>query len=405
MSEAIVILWLEGVAPDRLRALPTARALAARGATARLTPLPLVEVTNCSYQTLTGLGSGKLGHFDAVRPFAYEAREDAETPEGAWRRLLPDLVRAGGRTAAQIDVPVADALAALEDASSDCALARLRGAGDASDETLNAIIEQCAGRAGADGHILLLTDAWSPPPQRLVNINNFLADVGLLEHASNGQSDEIVWPETLAYGLGAGQVWLNLCGREPEGAVEAGREADEVRATLIDLLLHEWRDPATGEPVVAQALTKEEAYSGEHVFKAPDIVVVYRQGYAPSPHARALQLDEASVLPGDPPAATNGSDAHAISADFPAARLIGCGPALAPGADATGRLIDVVPSVLYLLGLPIPRHLDGQALTALFSTSYRERTPLVEAVDDATTLTEDDEDIIVGRLQALGYLG
>ena len=71
----------------------------------------------------------------------------------------------------------------------------------------------------------------------------------------------------------------------------------------------------------------------------------------------------------------------------------------------TGRLIDVAPSVLYLLGLPIPRHLDGQVVTALFSPSYRERTPLVEAADDAATLTEDDEDIIVGRLQALGYLG
>ena len=404
MGDALAILWLEGVMPDRLRALPSARTIAARGVTAWLAPMPLAEATNCSYQTLTGLGSGKLGRFDAVRPVAYEARADTETPEGAWRRLLPDLVRAGGRTAAHLDVPVAGALAALEDTSADCMLARLCGAGDASDETLDAIIEQCAGRVGADGHVLVLTDAWSPAPHRLVNVNNFLADVGLLERASDGQSGEIVWPETLAYGLGAGQVWLNLRGREPEGAVEAGREADDVRATLIDLLLHEWRDPATGEPVVAQALTKEEAYSGEHVFKAPDLVVVYRQGYAPSPRARALQLDEASVLPGDQPTRPDESDSRAND-DYPAARLIGAGPALAPDGEATGRLIDVAPSVLYLLGLPIPRHLDGQVMTALFSPSYRERTPLVEAADDAATLTEDDEDIIVGRLQALGYLG
>ena len=404
MGDALAILWLEGVMPDRLRALPSARTIAARGVTAWLAPMPLAEATNCSYQTLTGLGSGKLGRFDAVRPVAYEARADTETPEGAWRRLLPDLVRAGGRTAAHLDVPVAGALAALEDTSADCMLARLCGAGDASDETLDAIIEQCAGRGGVDGHVLVLTDTWSPAPHRLVNVNNFLADVGLLERASDGQSGEIVWPETLAYGLGAGQVWLNLRGREPEGGVEAGREADDVRATLIDLLLHEWRDPATGEPVVAQALTKEEAYSGEHVFKAPDLVVVYRQGYAPSPRARALQLDEASVLPGDQPTRPDESDSRAND-DYPAARLIGAGPALAPDGEATGRLIDVAPSVLYLLGLPIPRHLDGQVMTALFSPSYRERTPLVEAADDAATLTEDDEDIIVGRLQALGYLG
>ena len=396
-SGKIDILWFEGVAPERLRALPAVREMAARGVDARLTPLPLAEATTCYYQTLTGLGSGKLGRFDAVRAVAYTAREEADAPEGAWRRTLPDLVRAGGRTAAQLDVTVDEALAALVDNQADCALARIHGAGNADDATLDAIVRQRIERAGPAAHLLILSDVCDPAPRRLVNVNNFLADVGLLEREVDGPSQRIAWPETLAYGLGAGQVWLNLRDREPEGVVTPGSEADEVRATLKDLLLNEWRDPDTGEPVVTRALTREEAYTGEHVFRAPDLVVVYRQGYAPSPHARALALDEASVLPGDPSASPGD--------DEPSACLIGAGPSLTSDARATGRLVDVVPSVLYLLGLPIPHHLDGQVMTALFSPAYRERTPVVQATSDATPLSEDEEDVIVGRLQALGYIG
>lgn len=395
--ETLDIFWLEGIAPERLRALPAVQALAARGVDARLTPMPLAEATNCYYQTLTGLGSGKLGRFDAVRPVAYTARAEANAPEGAWKRALPDLVRAGGRTAIELDGPVQEALDASTDAQVDCTLARIRDAGRCDDGMLDAIIRRCSDHIGSAGHVVLITDVWNPPPHRHVNVNNFLADVGLLECAPDGQSERIVWPETLAYGLGAGQLWLNLRGREPQGAVAPGSEADEVRATLIDLLLNEWRDPETGDPIVAQALTKEEAYTGEHMFNAPDLVVVYRPGYAPSPRARALALDEASVLPGE--SNTSGSD------QSPAACLIGAGPALTSGAEVAGRLIDVVPSVLYLVGLPIPRHLDGQVMAALFSPAYRERTPVVHATGDATTLSEDEEDVIVGRLQALGYIG
>ena len=396
MGDEIDILWFEGVAPERIWTLPSVRALAARGVAARLEPLPLAEATNCYYQTLTSLGSGKLGRFDATRPDAYAARDEADTPEGAWRRGLPDLVRVGGRTAARIDVAIDEAPDALMEAHADCVLARLHDAGDSDDETLDAIVRGCVERAGPEGHVIILTDISNPLPRRLVNVNNFLADVGVLEREPDGSSGKIAWPETLAYGLGTGQIWLNLRGREPKGVVTPGREADEVRATLRDLLLDEWRDPENGEPVVAQALMKEEAFTGEHVFKAPDLIVVYREGYAPSPHARALELDEASVLPGDSAAPESGAS--------PAACLIGAGPALASGAEAAGHLVDIVPSLLYLLGMPIPHHMDGHVLTALFSPAFQEKTPVIQAASDST-LSADEEDVIVGRLQALGYIG
>jgi hypothetical protein len=411
MGDSMYVLWFEGIAPERLQELPAAPAIATQGVDVRLVPLPLVEAANCYYQALTGIGSGKSGRFDAVHPIAYKAQTDAATPEGAWQRLLPDLVRAGQRSATLLETDAEHAAYALENATEECVLLRLRDAGRASVDALDAIVRQGVDRAGDAGHIIVLTDVWTPPPRRLVNVNTFLKDAGVLETgpgASPGR--RIVWSETLAYGLGTGQVWLNMHGREPEGVVEPGREYDEVRAALMDALRNDWRDPETDEPVIAQVLAKEEAYTGEHVFKAPDLVLVYCAGYAPSPRAFVLDLDNTSVLPHDESGdqntdASTASTASTASMGGPYARLIGRGPALMPGAEATGELIDLVPSLLYLLGLPILQHLDGQVMTAMFTPAYRARMPILQAGKGATSLSGEEEDVIMGRLQALGYLG
>jgi hypothetical protein len=396
------MLWLEGIAPDRLRSLPAAQAVAEVGVDARLVPLPLAESTNCYYQTLTGMGSGKLGRFDSVRPIAYRPHPDAGTPEGAWQHLLPDLVAAGGATSDLLAVDVDGVPDALTSAASSCLIVRVRNVDRASDDALDTMIHQCALRSGDTTHIILLGDSWNPPPRRLVNINTFLKEAGVLAAAlDSGPTGEITWPETLAYGLGEGQVWLNVRGREPEGVVEPGREYDEIRAALIDVLCNDWRDPETDEPVVAQVLTREEAYSGEYVFSAPDLVVTFREGFGQSPRARDLALDESSVQNNVEINVQEGASASAV----PHASLLARGPALSIGRQASGRLIDVVPSVLYLLDLPIPQYLDGRPIEELFSDEYRERTPMLLAEHDGSSLSGEDEEVIVGRLQALGYLG
>lgn len=402
MGDGVYVLWLEEVAPERLSRLPGVQAMLAGGAHAQLVPLPLAEATNCYYQVLAGIGSGKTGRFDAVHPAGYKPQADEGVPEGAWQHLLPDLVRANQRSATFLEVDTSQATDALEDASADCVIVRLRDAGGATDETIDAALGACGRRAGTGGHVICLTDVSSPAPSRLVNVNNFLRDAGVLDTESERNSGSgIVWRETLAYGLGAGQVWLNMRGREPEGIVEPGREYDEVRAALMDLLANDWRNPETDESVVARVLTREQAFSGEHVFRAPDLVLVFRGGYAPSPRAEALELDGASVLP----IGQNGGDAAHTARAEPQALLVGRGPAFAPGVEASGRLTDVVPTVLYLLGLPLPQHLDGEVIEALLSAEYRERTPILVAEPGGTSLSGEDEEVIVGRLQALGYLG
>lgn len=393
MANDAYMLWLEGVTPDRLRKLASVRAIAARGVDMRLLPLPLAERVNCYYQMLTGMGSGKLGRFDAVYPAAYVAHKDTDVPEGSWRRCLPDLLTADG-SATLLEHDVEEAAETLAHAGPKGALIRVRDAGNSADEALDALISQAATQLGTDGHLVVLTDVYHPAPRRMVNVNNFLADMGLLETQPDGS---IVWSETLAYGLGTGQIWLNLRGREQSGIVATGREYDDVRAALTDMLSHEWRDPEGDEKVVSQVLTREDAYSGDYLFKAPDLIVVYQPGYGASPHAAALQLDTASILPGD--------QTPSETTDPPAACLIGCGPAFAAGSEATGSLVDVVPTLLYLIGRPIPQHVDGAVMSAMFTPAFQEQTPIVAAGNGAAVLSQEEEDMIVGRLQALGYLG
>lgn len=61
----------------------------------------------------------------------------------------------------------------------------------------------------------------------------------------------------------------------------------------------------------------------------------------------------------------------------PDGALLLYGEGIRPGALLTGaRLVDVAPTLLYALGFPVARDLDGQALTAAFDKGFLARNPL-----------------------------
>lgn len=405
MGTTTCLLWLEGIGPDQLSAIPASQSLIDHGASAFLQPLALPEPSACAYQVLTGMGPGKTGRFDAMRIAGYTVSEDTSTPDGVWQRLLPDLISRAGHavTFREIDAVDTAALPPLTAEDNACLIVRVRNAGAESgvdSAGIDALIRQCASLVGEDSHLMVLSGVVSQGDATVpVNINDFLADMGLLETSGPSRVDaEINWPETLAYGFGAGQIRINMRGREPAGVVAPGREFEEVCDALITALREDWRDPHTGEPVVADVQRKNEAYAGEYLFKAPDLIVTFRPGYSASPRARSLHLDGQSV-PSDVANAAPGSR------HTPQARLLATGPAITPEQNATGRLIDLAPTLLYLLHLPLPMHLDGSVLEAIITPEHLEREPIGAAQDDVAHLSEEEEVVIADRLQALGYLG
>jgi predicted AlkP superfamily phosphohydrolase/phosphomutase len=77
---------------------------------------------------------------------------------------------------------------------------------------------------------------------------------------------------TRAYAMGLNALYINLTGREKHGIVHPGAERDAVVADLIRGL-RAFRDPATGQPVIADVASPGKSASPF----APDLIV----GYAP----------------------------------------------------------------------------------------------------------------------------
>ncbi|MEW6220225.1 MAG: alkaline phosphatase family protein [Thermodesulfobacteriota bacterium] len=222
----------------------------------------------------------------------------------------------------------------------------------------------------------------------------------------------IDWSRTRAYSdtLFA-NIRLNLAGREGQGIVSPGAEAAALLAELKAALL-DCRDAASGERIVEAVLLRDEIYHGAHAGRAPDLTIRWRED------GRISGL----ALPGGPadqdPAAyplIPAEDARVISGDH---RRFGvffaAGHGIRPDfrlADA--RIIDVAPTILALLGLPIPDHMDGRVLAELLAEPVASGAagggkppapPAPAAGQPARTYTGAEREAIAQRMRDLGYL-
>ncbi len=393
MSSAVFVLWFENVNPDILSAVSSLERMAANGIDIHLTPSPLAEKRACYYQALTGVGAGKIGYFDAVKPVSYQVYPEEEAPDGVVGRLLTDILHTRGLSAAVVEAKNRDELEAVVQQPRDCTIVRVLVESDP--DIIEEFITCCTERLTADTHLLVLAGVWHEPAARFVNPNNFLADIGLLEVGTPRSRESIVWSETLAYYLGSGQIWINLRGRELQGSVAAGREYQQV-CEAIQQELMAWQDPDTHEAIVKRVLKKEDAYDGDYLFKAPDLIVEYYPGYAASSQAMLLDFDTFAVYT---------ATSKASMARGPYARLIAMGTNLVRGCSENAQLVDVMPNVMYLLGQPVPGHIDGKIIPSLFTSSHRQHHPQKQSEDDEFRLTGEEEGLVEDRLRALGYLG
>jgi predicted AlkP superfamily phosphohydrolase/phosphomutase len=151
-----------------------------------------------------------------------------------------------------------------------------------------------------------------------------------------------------------GAIRLNLRGREPFGAVEPGAEADacleELRRELSAL-----EHPETGERIVVRVETAEEAFGPERHPDVPDLVVLFRDDLGPLEACRSERVGVVT-RPNYNPRIPRSGDHTAHS------RLWAIGPGLEPGTIDGANVLDVAPTLLELLGVPLPDGLDGRPL-------------------------------------------
>lgn len=132
--------------------------------------------------------------------------------------------------------------------------------------------------------LLVLSDHGFAPYYRSFNLNTWLLDNGYIKLKSGAalNSNEplagVDWSQTRAYGIGLNGFYLNLRGRERNGIVQAGAQADALLTGIKEKLL-QVKDPKTGLPVITRVDRAREVYQGPYAASGPDMIVGYNRGY------------------------------------------------------------------------------------------------------------------------------
>jgi predicted AlkP superfamily phosphohydrolase/phosphomutase len=221
----------------------------------------------------------------------------------------------------------------------------------------------------------------------------------------------IDWRKTKAYSEeNRGNIWINLKGRQREGTVAKGVEYEALRERLAKELLA-MTDPDTGGKIVKQVFKREDLYSGPFLEKAPDLLFTQhadpyayllrktKPGMNKDQWLRNFTAQEKRVLQ---------SGSHRMDGILVASgHWIKRGGAL--GKDAS--IMDVAPTVLYLMGLPVPEEMDGKVLKSIFTEDFLSENQVRYTSEEPThgdegpvaVYSADEEGIIAERLRGLGY--
>lgn len=213
---------------------------------------------------------------------------------------------------------------------------------------------------------------------------------------------DVDWSRTVAYSLGnVGQIYLNVAGREPQGTVKPGEEYERVRVKIIDQLA-KLRDPDTGECVVESIYRREDIYHGEMLEYAADIVFIPKRleyfGFGEYEFGSHKIIE--SMRRGI-------SGTHRMNGIF-----LAYGAPIKAGVEVTGAsLIDLAPTILHLMSLPVPQRMDGQVLTEAISADFQPALEKAEVEWELSNnghgdgLTDEEKKIVADRLRGLGYVG
>lgn len=207
--------------------------------------------------------------------------------------------------------------------------------------------------------------------RRAVNINRWLINNGFMAlRLPSGQATEelstaqlfagyqffqdVDWSKTKAYAMGLGQIYLNLQGREGEGIVAPGTEAESVKRAIREGLL-QMRDPENGKPVMREVYDGAVIYHGDQLEQAPDLVMGFADGYRVSWQTSlgGAPLEEIE---------DNNQPWSGDHCSFDPEITLGVCFTNWTLDRTTPSVKDIVPTVLRVFGLPMAPELDGEPL-------------------------------------------
>jgi predicted AlkP superfamily phosphohydrolase/phosphomutase len=150
-------------------------------------------------------------------------------------------------------------------------------------QEMDRVVGMTLAKMDGDTTLIVLSDHGFAPYYRSFNLNTWLLEQGyiVLKNPMSREGElfsNVDWSRTRAYGLGLNGLYLNLAGRERNGIVPRGPEADgllkEIREKLLGV-----QDAKTGLPVITQIVDSAQAYPGPYQSESPDLVIGYNRGY------------------------------------------------------------------------------------------------------------------------------
>ena len=205
----------------------------------------------------------------------------------------------------------------------------------------------------------------------------------------------IDWENTQAFCHGTNSIRINLEGREPQGSVRP-EDYDAVRERLREALLRMQDDD--GNSVISSVKTREELYTGPEVERASDLFI------ADHDHAVWFYYSEGEI-----PDTLFEPSGWASGNHKPDGIFLGHGPSFEAGKWVDEpNIIDIAPTLLALLDLPIPDDVDGRVLRETFAETVKPKVLWKEAqkfqAAEGSAFSAAEKAEIEERLRGLGYL-
>jgi len=212
----------------------------------------------------------------------------------------------------------------------------------------------------------------------------------------------IDWSKTRAYvASGSGMIYINRSDVLPDGTVAPGPEYEALRDRLI-ASLGEIRDPITQKPVFRVHRT-EDIWHGPWIdAAAPDLIL----SLAEECHW-IRQADARGRAFWDEEEGASGGIHRSVGT------LILRGEGIKKGVTLAGaNILDVTPTLLYLMKIPLPLELDGKLIKSALRPDFLKQHPIQMAAHarpdtynpDETAYTEEDVESVLAKLRGLGYI-
>jgi predicted AlkP superfamily phosphohydrolase/phosphomutase len=217
----------------------------------------------------------------------------------------------------------------------------------------------------------------------------------------------IDFAKTRAFAYGNfGNVVINVRGREKYGTVAPGEEYDQLCREISERAL-ELTDPETGDRIVATVHRRDELFHGPELEKIPDLIFEFA-GYEWVGKGNLMRRTP-TIWEDTVEMVGSGKEKY-VGTHRQEGIFALCGGSAVRRSGLSANIEDIAPTLLYLLGEPIPFDVEGRVLEEAIQPALLDARPPEYAEGRAGGMgairpyTPDEVGEVEGRLRDLGYL-